>query len=880
MVAEARRHPLLEDVHRMIADRSCAVLSFDIFDTILWRRVGRPADVFGILGSRLRAAGLAPEWVTDATFRRMRITAEAKARTGREALGTEVSLFDIWRAMPRSVFPESRLDELVQAEVDAERAFTVVDIDVAEVVRLAIKHDIQVVFVSDTYFTEEHLRRLLDRPELGPLDAVRIFRSHEHGLDKASGLFEIVLTELAKRPEQIVHIGDNVVADVEAPAELGVRTVLYRRLDDQLTHVLEREDDTVEPFAAYAPHLDAVHGDFGITTLRAKAIQAGGHTSTSAVDTAWRYGASVLGPVLTGFAEWVAWRAHSSGVRVVWCPMREGELLSELVGAAARARGWDVTAKPIWLSRHVTSIAGVDEFDTDSIHEFIRRSYQLTVRQLLSVLHLRAGDVPGLAGELNTVIDNGGIAERVSVALTETPHLRNRLKGTVTAARERLVRSLRRAGALDGPELMLVDLGWGGTIQYQLAKALTIAGVDLEPSGLYLATDDRAARAYLAGLRCEGYLAQAGHPRDVVGPIVRSPEVIEQCVNALCGSLVGFTEAGDPVLSQVTDSPSQNAERRAVQDGIREFQRQWYRYVELTGGDWPDLAQHVTARDRLANILVSAVRAPSPEEAAVFGNWVHEDNFGSSVVTKVLPEDLLPAIPYLSPADLDELDMRDSFWPALIAASDTGLSSAARALAAGRLDPAVFEPSGEPFETSLHHRTADGEWRTAASSRVRINHNGLSFARLRFEHHDTIDISLSLPGRPAIVRVDWIEAKVIAGGERRAEVVRWDSANDFAGLSYRECRWLGANMVEFDNEHSALILPIAQRVGAWVSSGVVTVGFAVLPQSASHLSPHLPTAKRLKRVSGRLREEYRSRGPVGLAAGVARIAIRRLGGNT
>src|SRR4051812_42948708 len=85
--AQEAGHPLLEDVHRIIADRSCSVLTLDIFDTVLWRRVPRPTDVFGILGARLRAAGLCPEWVSDAMFRQMRVKAEAKARD-REELGT------------------------------------------------------------------------------------------------------------------------------------------------------------------------------------------------------------------------------------------------------------------------------------------------------------------------------------------------------------------------------------------------------------------------------------------------------------------------------------------------------------------------------------------------------------------------------------------------------------------------------------------------------------------------------------------------------------------------------------------------------------------------------------------------------------------------
>lgn len=774
--------------------------------------------------------------------------------------------------MPLSLFPGATLDELVRAEVDAERELTEVDLDIAEVIRLAKDNGVPVVLVSDTYFTEEQLGHLLDRPELEALKGARIFRSHEHGVDKASGLWDVVLSDLGRRPEQVLHVGDNPIADVEVPGDLGIRTVHYERVDEGLARLLDREGEPQEPFGPYSPDLDPEHGDFGITSLRAKTLQAHAPGGASSTRFAWRYGASVTGPVMTGFAEWVARTAHEAGNPVVWCPMREGELLAELVENAARARGWDVTAKPVWLSRQVTSIAALDSADRHSIHEFVRQRHQLTVRQLLEMLHLRVGDVPHLAQDLDTVLDNDDIVGRLAVALTETPHLVNRLAVTATAARERLIRSLREAGALDRPDLTLVDLGWGGTIQLQLARVLRLAGIDIAPAGLYLATDDRSEKVLLAGLRAEGFLGQAGHPREIVGTIVRSPEVLEQSVNALCGSLIDFTDEGTPVLGVAAGSDAQNAERSAIQDGIRAFQRQWNRYVTASDGAWPILTG--IGRGRLANILVSALKLPTAGEASVFGNWEHEDNFGSDMVTRVLPEDLVPAVPYLSPSDLDDLGMRDSFWPALLAASDPHLGAAARAVRDGVIDPAMFEPAGEPSATSVRFRTTDDEWFDGADRRVRINHNGLSFARMDVQAVDVEEIALAVPGRPALVRVDWIEANVIAGG--RPQVLRWNTTEDFSRLHYEDCTWLGANMVEFHSPLAAIWLPLAARAGAPVSSFQLTVAFAMLPRSRSGLGHRMPAAGRTQRLSAKVRDELREHGAAGLAVGAARVAARKL----
>lgn len=869
-------HSQLDCVRALLTDGSCSVLSLDVFDTALWRRVPRPTDVFAMLASRLRSQGRCPSWVTDASFRQMRIAAEQEARARRGSLGGEVSLFDIWRAMPLSLFEPAVLEEFVEAEVDLERRITVVDLDIANIAGLARKNDIPVILVSDTYFTEDQLSYLLDRPQLEFLHGARVFRSHQHGVDKASGLWPIVLNDLALSPEQLVHIGDNEVADHTVPAGLDIRTVHYRRIDDGFARVLEREQECLDPFGPFGARIDAANGDFGLTSLRARTLQSSARTTSSAIDMAWRYGASVLGPVLTGFAEWVARRAHTCGTPVVWCPMREGTLLARLVNDAAQARGWAVEAKPIWLSRQVTSLAAIDRVDQESISGFVRRSYRPTVRHILRLLRLRPGDVPCLADQLDTLLDQEEIVDRVSLALTETPHLRNRLAVTVTGARERLLTALRHSGAMDCSELTLVDLGWGGTIQLQLARALRIARTGIAPSGLYLALDERSTRLYQAGLRAEGYLGQSGHPSAVVAACSRSPEVIEQCVNAVCGSLIDFAEDGSPVLGPSSGAPSQDVERQAVQEGISAFQQHWNRYIVESEGEWPDLTG--LAHDRLANILTSALRSPTPEEAALFGNWQHEDNFGSVIVTQIVPDDLISAIPYLSPNDLDDLHMRDAFWPALLAASDIHLSAAAHALTTGNADPRMFDPSGEVFESSLHVRTVDNQWHKGPRRRVRINHNGLSFARMRVNVPAVTDAALAIPGRPAIVRIDWIEATVVAGGNPVPQFLRWDEPEDFAGLACSGCTWLGANLVEFATPRSALVLPLAARAGSPVSSAQISVAFAMLPQSVSQLDPRMPAAPWVARLAGRIREEYRTRGVAGVANGAARLAARQIAG--
>src|SRR5690349_12054514 len=77
------------------------VVSFDVFDTLLSRRVARPEHVFEAVG---REAGLP-------RFRARRIAAEAEARRRREARhgDTEVLLPDIHAALRLDAPPDGRL---------------------------------------------------------------------------------------------------------------------------------------------------------------------------------------------------------------------------------------------------------------------------------------------------------------------------------------------------------------------------------------------------------------------------------------------------------------------------------------------------------------------------------------------------------------------------------------------------------------------------------------------------------------------------------------------------------------------------------------------------------------------------------------------------
>src|SRR5262249_48353549 len=187
--------------------------------------------------------------------------------------------------------------------------------------------------------------------------------------------------------ERVVHAGDDMVADVDRPAAVGVNVVHLTRDDDEFRHVVREEgfvvdevlDDAVVPRA-----FDWTAGDHGLTAVR---LRAGANVDGDGPLAPYRrIGARVLGPVFTGFAEWVVREAEGLGAARVYCLMREGAFLAPFVQGIADGLGVPLDTRPLWLSRSVAAKAAITEIDEATIRSFLVRRHAPTPRVLARTL--------------------------------------------------------------------------------------------------------------------------------------------------------------------------------------------------------------------------------------------------------------------------------------------------------------------------------------------------------------------------------------------------------------------------------------------------------------------------------------------------------------
>jgi FMN phosphatase YigB (HAD superfamily) len=815
----------LERAFELVADAQVRALTIDVFDTLLFRRATDPVDAFPIVGARLLERGMLVDHISPHGFRKLRELAEGRARAAAGGLGAEVTLAAIYAQIPRGLFNDTDLTDVAEVELELERSLLGPDLDVLELVLAARAAGKPVAAVSDTYFSAEQLRSFMHPwfTSEAPLD--HVFASSEHGTGKGGGLFPIVLAELGVQGGEVVHVGDNEAADGEGARRHGIRPVLFERRPKELARVLERERhyldrDTTNP-----------EGDMGTAAIRGKVLHRRelGELPEE-LRTFWTYGAAALGPALAGFAEWVQTRSEAAGVSRAFCLMREGALLSDLVTGAGEYMNTGIDGVPIWLSRQVCARAAIFEGRPYELHGLLSRRRAPTVAEFCATLGVDPEASRLLAGNAGARLADGPLARDVVDELSSNPDLRGPLVARARQLRERVLAYVERMLPEGERNMVLVDLGWGGSIQKMLQDILFRSGSDVHTVGLYLVTDDRATQRLVEGIDIAGYLAGQNVPAVAERAVMRSPEIIEQVCMPDVGSQLDLNADLEPVLDKSVDADRvQGAERAAVQKGIRAFAREWARYGALEPSA-PRLARP-GARPVLLAQTARATVAPTAAEAAAFGRWVHDENFGSAGFEPIVGHShQRRALRYLDPQTLLDLPMSELYWPfGLAALEDERMAQAVDAVVSGQVPAEAFYSVVEAGDVEVFYDAGYGfspDWRERVDARR--NRFGLSYARATLRGDDVRALRIDPVTASCLLRVDWIVLTCWVRGEPDPRVLTFDSHEALGRFTLRDLTTTGAKFFTVSGEDPQMELDLrAELGGASAYEVVVEMGYCV-----------------------------------------------------
>lgn len=230
------------------------IVSFDVFDTVLLRdgksELHRFADFATRFADGLTAAGGAPVVSARAALVARIYSASAAYQLSAPVQGTtEGRLDDIaWHMMHSLRLPEAAAADWIEAELSVETEQLRRSDFAHQIMESAVKAGKRVIFVSDMYLSEAHIRRLLDACGVDMRLVSRVYSTADTTVNKRSGtIFARIARDLATDPGRFLHLGDSRVSDYLQPGLAGW-AAQYLPLPRGLAHA--RRDDHLATCAA------------------------------------------------------------------------------------------------------------------------------------------------------------------------------------------------------------------------------------------------------------------------------------------------------------------------------------------------------------------------------------------------------------------------------------------------------------------------------------------------------------------------------------------------------------------------------------------------------------------------------------------------------
>lgn len=527
------------------------ILSLDCFDTILWRKTAAPLDVFYALQQRPAFKALGFTAI-------MRMHAEKNARNlqAMRTRKTEVTLEDIYLA----AFPKLSPDEigaLIEDELAAEIEHCYAFPAIIEIMRRAQQAGLKIIIVSDTYFNEAQLRRLLSAllpPDIFSAIDV-IFCSSEYEKSKSRGLFENVLAQFfSYEPHEILHIGDNPLADF----------VNAKKYQLKALHLLHGDERTAE-----LNRLRAAAASIFIPTLRYQAPLASPfHGVLAATQPTLDQGEQVigyatLGPIMYAFAQFIFHsieKLQEAGKRTKILFLMRDAHLPALVCQA-------LMGKPIGQPFHISRFAAVaatfrsqTDIDRYLLGVVFTRRFADISRQLL---------LPDeISKPLIEQAEQAGDPPDEYARLVQQPHIIKQIINYSIAYFNRLKKYLERTiGLTAGDTLVFVDLGYSGTAQ-RLLEPIFRAEMNVEIIGRYLISLDTVPSS---GHSHQGLLDISWCDDRSMRTLVTYIALLEQLCTSNGKSVLDYDEEGTPIFSNASMSAQQHQQLAPIQQETVRF---------------------------------------------------------------------------------------------------------------------------------------------------------------------------------------------------------------------------------------------------------------------------------------------------------------------
>lgn len=564
----------------LVKRETIKLVSFDLFDTLIVRKVFSPKDLFHQIPNR---PGFPPKAKT-VDFAALRVRAEHQLRKrwqreGRSLDPTLDMIYEEFHSITR--LDEALINAIKKIECAAEVETAEPRMLIKQIYDAAIATGKHVAISTDMYLPRAIIDEILKK--CGYDADHHVYLSSEVGFTKKHGtLYPFLARTYELEPDECAHFGDNVKSDVKMAEKAGWNTMKIWSIGDSFLSTPNVLTGLVPAFATERDLPGAASkANYQLIANRLFGDRVSPRSESSAANlSAGDFGYTALGPFLLTLCLWILRLSRQKGMDHVAFLARDGHLPIEAARLLAKATGESTELSYLPISRRVlfpyfvTQPGGLERVLS------IRYDPRQTVEAFLKE---RLG-----AGALELFESNGLACSGVTLRSFMKDHhdyvcglLRDNLDALQIAASEDADNLLKyyRATLPKKGGTALFDVGRKGTFQAVLSQ---ITGQALH--GFYVVTDyaimeNAPGRAFDSLLGMIDGRAQLKNPDTIL---------YEALLSEKGGSYIGFEADGSPRRAEPHVTPQEAEFFDAVHDGALDYIKD---AIEAHGDKVGDLEQ-------------------------------------------------------------------------------------------------------------------------------------------------------------------------------------------------------------------------------------------------------------------------------------------------
>jgi len=660
-------------VDEIIASHGHAYVGFDIFDTLISRIVPKEVELSfkcRRLAALLSGSHSRHEEVFAAYERAYHASCQRNDSSGLDYEVFTSDLFRVWSSELTRLGLFIEEDQLYSEILASETAISVAIPYAKRLLDRLSKKNATLFFLSDMYMGKRIVEPLLEHHGLN-----RYFEfgyvSSDLGLLKRTGsLFKYVLAERDLRPEQIIFVGDDQNADVVEPQKLGLHSVHY--------HVDGVEAERADLRAQFArAGSDPAHLPAAI--YRALCGFKFQHQSIEDISVS-----KYLGPFFANFAQRIEETIADVAADHVLFAAREGLFLRKLVEGLRSATA--VSSPPREAILHYFPSSRLTSL------QFGLSKRGIGLRELAGAVSNGGATLRGLLSfmlpseaELKTISADAGLSgpdEWLPSPIWEWSPF-HRIIDSINASDalmrvrkqgERFEAFMIQQGILDGSTKLLVDLGWSGQIQENLAIGLAQRGYSDRLVGLYAGTTLKAHWKVTPRNIVRWHFADVDNRSALPHPILWYPQILENLCRSPHGTCIGF-EVGDKGIVRPEVKTRRDPQEERDDLLISRMQMSILRYAASYGVLCEAYGLSAASfRDLVVQLMFKFLVFPDKEVARLFSGISNVSDFGSDEIRRSAGMDGTVGVD----DDAVEHIAAQSLWPQAVTAASLGSRAALR----------------------------------------------------------------------------------------------------------------------------------------------------------------------------------------------------------